>query len=48
MCDDKAQQAFNDLKGRIASEPILMIPDPERPFEVKTDASDYALGGQLG
>ena len=24
------------------------MPDPERPFEVETDASDYALGGQLG
>ncbi len=24
------------------------IPDPEKPFEVETDASEFALGGQLG
>ncbi|KAI7909406.1 hypothetical protein M0657_011852 [Pyricularia oryzae] len=28
-------------------EPILKIPDPTKPFEVETDASDYAIGGQL-
>jgi hypothetical protein len=46
--DNTAQQAFEDIKARVVSEPILMMPDPERPFEVETDASDYALGGQLG
>ena len=25
-----------------------MLPDPKRPFEVETDASNYAIGGQLG
>jgi hypothetical protein len=24
-----------------------MMPDPNRPFEMETDASDYALGAQL-
>ena len=47
LWDDKAQHAFEDIKARIASEPILMMPDPNRPFEVETDASDYALGAQL-
>ena len=32
----------------ILEEPILATADPEKPFEVETDASDYALGGQLG
>src|SRR4051812_6184472 len=25
-----------------------MLPDPKKLFEAKTDASDYAVGGQLG
>ena len=45
--DDNTQQAFEDIKARVVSEPILTMPDPEQPFEVETDASDYALGGQL-
>lgn len=46
--NDKAQQAFDELKSRVSSEPILMMPDPSRPFEAETDASDGAIGGQLG
>lgn len=42
------QQAFDKLKELILQEPILKIPDPEKPFEVETDASEFALGGQLG
>jgi hypothetical protein len=45
---DAEEQAFQSIKSSILSEPILKIPDPELPFEVETDASDYALGGQLG
>ena len=45
--DNTAQQAFEDIKARVVSKPILMMPDPERPFEVETDASDYALGRQF-
>jgi hypothetical protein len=39
--------AFQRIRDQILSEPILRIPDPQLPFEVETDASDYALGGQL-
>jgi len=45
---DSEAAAFQDIKDRITSEPILKIPDPDLPFEVEADASDYALGGQLG
>ncbi|WPJ64059.1 hypothetical protein SMAC4_09794 [Sordaria macrospora] len=43
-CDD----AFNKLKQMILDDPILMLPDPDKEFEVETDASDWAMGGQLG
>ncbi|WPJ60738.1 hypothetical protein SMAC4_13282 [Sordaria macrospora] len=43
-CDD----GFNKLKQMILDDPILMLPDPDKEFEVETDASDWAMGGQLG
>jgi hypothetical protein len=42
------QRAFDTLKERMLEEPILRNPDPTRPFEVETDASDFAMGAQLG
>lgn len=30
------------------ADPVLKLPDPSRPFKVEIDASDYAIGGQLG
>ena len=44
----KEQAAFEDIRGRILMNPIHAMPNPKRPFEVETDASDWALGGQLG
>ena len=41
-------QAFRQICDLIASEPVLLLPDPRKPYEVETDASDYAIGGQLG
>ncbi|KAL8411455.1 hypothetical protein RB596_000918 [Gaeumannomyces avenae] len=45
---EREQEAFELLREAVTQEPVLVIPDPERPFEVETDASDYAIGGQLG
>ncbi|KAL0932741.1 reverse transcriptase domain protein [Colletotrichum truncatum] len=46
--EEEQEQAFNEIKQQVTSEPILVIPNPEKPFEVETDSSDYAIGGQLG
>ena len=36
-----------DLKKRMVTTPILKLMDFERPFEVHTDASYFAIGGVL-
>ncbi|GJP81962.1 hypothetical protein CLOP_g12092, partial [Closterium sp. NIES-67] len=41
---EKQQAAFEALKNLLMSSPVLRIADPERPFEVITDASDIAIG----
>uniref|UniRef100_A0A8H7K2I8 RNA-directed DNA polymerase n=1 Tax=Bionectria ochroleuca TaxID=29856 RepID=A0A8H7K2I8_BIOOC len=46
--DDKQQEAFNKIKNRILSEPVLRMFDPTREVELETDALDYAIGAQLG
>lgn len=46
--DEKCQTAFDALKKAITSEPVLTIFDPEKPTELETDASDYAIAGQIG
>ncbi len=45
--DDKAQEAFDSLKGRITSAPVLALPDPTRPYVIHCDASDFAVGAVL-
>ena len=41
-------QAFNLLKEKLTSAPIICVPDWSLPFEVMCDASDYAIGAILG
>jgi hypothetical protein len=38
------QKAFNDLKQRLCLALVLSLPDLQQPFEIETDASDYAVG----
>jgi hypothetical protein len=38
------KQAFDDLKQRLCSAPVLSLPDLQQPFEIETDASDYVVG----
>jgi len=38
-------QAFNELKKRLVSAPLLAHFNPERPLMLKTDASDGAIAG---
>ena len=42
-----AQEAFDNLKKQLSDTPVLCIPDPDKPFVVTTDASDFAMGAVL-
>ncbi|GJP49514.1 hypothetical protein CLOM_g8713 [Closterium sp. NIES-68] len=44
---EKQQAAFKALKTLLVSPPVLRIADPERPFEVITDACEIAIGAVL-
>ncbi|XP_039038705.1 uncharacterized protein LOC120176331 [Hibiscus syriacus] len=43
----KCQSAFDEIKLAMINEPVLVLPDHTKPFEVFTDASDVAIGGVL-
>ena len=44
---DNCQKAFDELKKQFTEEPVLMMPDQSRPFQIETDASKYATGAVL-
>ncbi|KAK8569208.1 hypothetical protein V6N12_007740 [Hibiscus sabdariffa] len=46
--DKECQNAFEELKKRLISKPIIVPPDWTSPFELMCDASDYAVGVTLG
>ena len=41
------QAAFEALKEKLSTEPILALPEPDRPFVVHCDFSHVALGAVL-
>ena len=43
----KQQKAFNTLKEKNITELVLGLPDLQRPFEIETNVSDYAMGAML-
>ena len=43
----KQQKYFESLKEKISSAPVLALLDLRQPFEIQTDASDYAMGAVL-
>jgi hypothetical protein len=45
--DEGCMTAFTALKQAFVSEPVLLMPDNDKPFKVEVDASDYATGGIL-
>lgn len=45
---DRCQEAFDTLKTRLTSTPILVLPDMSKPFTISTDASNTAIGFILG
>ena len=44
---DRQEQSFRQLKRAIVEGPVLILPDPNLPFVVHTDASGYAVGAVL-
>ena len=46
--DDSCLKAFQELKEKLVSAPIIVAPDWTKPFELMCDASDYAIGVVLG
>ena len=41
------QQSFETLKKRFTEEPVLMMPDHSKPFQIEVDASKYTTGAIL-
>ena len=41
-------KAFELLKKKLISAPIVVTPDWDLPFELMCDASDFAVGAVLG
>ena len=43
----RQEEAFNRLKERVTSEPVLAHPELDKQFEVEVDVSGFALGAVL-
>ena len=44
---EDCQKSFEHLKESFAGEPVLLIPNPYKPFRLMTDASKVATGAVL-
>src|SRR5271168_4901219 len=44
---NECQDTFDTLKKNFTEEPVLMIPDHSRPFQIRSDASKVATGAVL-
>jgi len=45
--EEEHQKAFEELKEKIMSQPVLSLPRREEKFRVETDTSGHAIGGVL-
>ena len=45
--DDNAQTSFNEMKKQFTEEPVLMMPDQMKPFQIECDTSKWASGAVL-
>ncbi|MGG6712832.1 UNVERIFIED_CONTAM: hypothetical protein ITH36_24725, partial [Salmonella enterica subsp. enterica serovar Weltevreden] len=46
--DQSCRDAFDTLKEKLTTAPVIQAPDWSKPFELMCDASDYAIGAVLG
>ena len=46
--DNECLASFHTIKGALVSAPVVQPPDWDLPFEIMTDASDFAVGAVLG
>ena len=46
--DEACIEAFNEIKKRLISTPIMSAPNWSLPFDIMCDESDYAIGAMLG
>ena len=44
---ERQQKAFEELKERFMTEPVLVTPDLDKEMRVEVDVSDFAMGGVL-
>ena len=42
------QSCIDEIKSRLVTAPIMVIPDWNNEFEIMCDASDFAMGAVLG
>ena len=45
--EEEQQRAFDELKNKITSQPVLVLPKREGKFRVETDTSGHAIRGVL-
>ena len=45
--DAQHQQAFETMKSIVATDALLAYPNPNQPFDVETNTSDYQLGAMI-
>jgi len=45
--NEEVQKSFETLKQKFTEEPVLMMPDTSKPFQIESDASKYASGAVL-
>ncbi|OWZ16510.1 hypothetical protein PHMEG_0009694 [Phytophthora megakarya] len=44
---DHQLECFDELKRRLSTPPVLQLPDFDKPFGIRMDASNFAIGGVL-
>ena len=45
--NNACEEAFLKIKDRMTAAPLLLPPNPELPYVIETDASDFGAGGVL-